>query len=413
MMVGMKNRLGVLVVAAGFIFASSSAGRAEGLFRLFPESQMNGFYSDNIPLRTNNEVGDFGSSMVFGFYGDYTSAARYASLHYDTFVQLYTHQTRLDRAGEGQYLSATDDENLSPTTKLHFDELFYRDATSTVAVTTSDQAPQFNSVLALIVLADFQASINQFHATLTHNWGHKWSSLIGVHQTTFWSQPTNSSTGNHTSYFQGITTETDYHFTSRFSLGVGYRFYDFRFTLPGAPDQQAHWPYAHVVWQPTENLYLSGIMGLAVSHSQGNNSDQVNPAGTGQAEYHFKRGRVYVYGGQEPFLTSVFGSVGNIRQVNGSISYDLTQRITATAGGGYFELNGSDFNGKFAAWGVGFSDRLNRWVSANVRFVQLRRSETGQSQFIPSGNQNGQWATGNYFIVGLAASFEAFRWSWQ
>ena len=33
--------------------------------------------------------------MVAGFYLDYTSAARYASLHYDTFAQLFAHQTQI------------------------------------------------------------------------------------------------------------------------------------------------------------------------------------------------------------------------------------------------------------------------------------------------------------------------------
>ena len=408
----MRNQLGILLVATVFIFAAPSAGHAENLFRLFPEAQMNGFYGDNIPLRTHNEIGDFGSTMVFGFFLDYTSAARYASLHYDTFVQLYTHQTRLDRAGEGQFVNAIDDENLSPTTKVHFDELFYRDATSGVAITTSDQSPQFNSVLALIVLADFQASINQFNAYITHNWGHKWSSLLGVHQTTFWASGNNGVGGSRTSYYQGVTTETDYHFTNRVALGLGYRFYDFRFSLPGAPDEQAHWPYLHGIWEPKENLYLSGTIGVVVSHAQGQ-GDQVNPGGIGQLEYRYKRGKLSVYGGQEPFITSAFGSVGNIRQVNGSASYDITQRITASAGGGYFELSGDNFDGKFASWGVGFSDRLTRWLSVNTRFVQVRRNETGQNQFLPSGNQNGQWAVGNYYIVGMAVSFEAIRWSWQ
>ncbi|MGH7925170.1 MAG: hypothetical protein ACREQH_11345, partial [Candidatus Binatus sp.] len=124
----MRNQLGVLLVAAGFILAAPSIGKTDSLLRLFPESQMNGFYGTNIPLQGDNGTGDFGSTMVFGFYLDYTSEARYVSLHYDTFVQLFTHQTGFDRAGQGQFVQATDDENISPTTKLHLSDLFYRDA---------------------------------------------------------------------------------------------------------------------------------------------------------------------------------------------------------------------------------------------------------------------------------------------
>src|SRR5208283_2922126 len=114
-----------LLLAAFFVVAAPAAARADSLFRLYPEGQANGFYGDNIPLRTVNEIGDFGTVLVAGFFLDYTSAARYASLHYDTFAQLFTHQTQYDRAGEGQFVGATDDENLSRTTRLRLDELFY------------------------------------------------------------------------------------------------------------------------------------------------------------------------------------------------------------------------------------------------------------------------------------------------
>ena len=129
----------------------------------------------------------------------------------------------------------------------------------------------------------------------------------------------NTSGTSATSYYQGISADTDYHFNSRFSLGVGYRFYDFRFSFPGRPGQEAHWPYVRGSWEPVENLFLTGNVGIIISHTQGG-GDQVNPGGIGQLEYRYRRGHLSVYGGQEPFLTSAFGSVGTIRQVNGSIS---------------------------------------------------------------------------------------------
>jgi hypothetical protein len=415
MIVKTRNYFGApLLLAALFILAAPAAGHADNLFRLYPELQVNGFYADNVPLKTSNEIGDFGSTMVGGFFLDFTSAARYASLHYDTFVQLFTHQTQYDRAGEGQYVSLTDDENLSPTTKLHLDELFYRDAPALVAITTSDQSPQFNSMMALLLLANFQASINQFDAQLTHYWGRKWSSELSVHQTTFWATGNNSNGNNgNNSYVQGFTAITDYHFSGRFSLGGGNRYYDFQFTLPGRPDQQADWPFLRATWQPMRNLSLTGMVGVVISHAQGTSGDQVNPAGIGTIAYQFERGEVNMAGGQEPELVSVYGSVGEVRYGRGSIIYDFTQRLTGTAGFGYYDFTGSGFTGNTISWGVGLSERVNKWLSLNTRFIQVRRSETSSSQFLPSGTQSGQWAVGDYYVVGLAVSIEAFRWSWQ
>jgi hypothetical protein len=411
----MRNQLGAVLVAAGVILAVPSIARADNLVRLFPESQMNGFYATNIPLMGDNGTGDFGSTMVFGFYLDYTSEARYASLHYDTFVQLFTHQTRFDRAGQGQFVNLTDDENISPTTKLHLNELFFRDATAVTTITTSDQSPQFNSVLALLILANDQTSINQFTAELQHSWSNQWSSELSVHQTTFFANSNNSTQNSNDSFAQDVTTATDYHVTNRFSLGLGYRFYDWRFTFPGQPGQQAHWPFARFTWEAARGLNLSGMAGVVISHTQGQ-GDQVNAAGTGLIEYQFRHGLISLAGGQEPSLTSAFGSVGLIRGFRSNVLYYFTRRITGSAGGSFYDLSGSGFNGDFASWGVGLSDRVNRWLTLNTRFIEIKRKESGQNQFLSTGaggEEQGEWATGDYFIVGLAISFEAFRWSWR
>src|SRR5258708_33624090 len=256
----MRNQPGILLVATFFILVCLTPAHAENLFRLFPEVQANGFYGDNIPLKTQNGTGDFGTVLVAGVYLDYTSVARYASVHYDTFAQLFTHQTRFDRAGQGQFVNITDDENLSPTTKLHFDELFYRDTSAATLVTSSDQSPNFNPALALLLLSNDQASINQFNAQIQHYWGQKWSSELSVHQTTFFATG-NRNNNNSEPFGQYISTATDYHFSERVSFGAGYRFLDFRFTAPGQPGEQAHWPFVRGSWQVTRNLYVSGLVG--------------------------------------------------------------------------------------------------------------------------------------------------------
>ena len=229
--------------------------------------------------------------MAAGFFLDYTSEARYAALHYDTFAQLFLHRTQFDRAGQGQSVSAVDDENLSATTKLHFYDFFYRDAPTEVAVTTSDQSPAFNTVLPQLLLSNFQQSVNHFSAVLSHAWGRGWTSELSVHQTTFWGNGNNSANGGTTTYGQGASTTNEYHFTDRFALGAGYRYYDFQFSAPGKPDAQAHWPFALANWYPTKNLYLSGTAGIAITHTQGMGYKE-NFAGIALVEYSFHRGHL-------------------------------------------------------------------------------------------------------------------------
>jgi hypothetical protein len=400
-------------MAAFLVVAIPAAGHADNLFRFFPEFQANGFYGDNIGLRSTNEIGDFGTTMAAGFYLDYTSEARYASLHYDTFAQLFLHRSQFDRAGQGQFVSATDDENISPTTKLRFSDFFYRDAPTEVAVTTSDQSPAFNTVLTQLLLSNFQASVNHFSADLSHAWGRGWTSEFSIHQTTFWGDGNNNSNGGTTTYNQGVSTTSEYHFTDRFALGAGYRYYDFQFTAPGRPDAQAHWPFALANWYPTKNIYLAGTSGVAITHTQGMGYKE-NFAGVGLAEYNFHRGHLSVYGGQQPDLVTAGGGLGTIRTVRGTVLYDFAPRLTGSAGAGYTHSSGTGFKADLISWGVGLNERVNQYVNVYARFVQLRVTETSSNpDLIPTSFQNGKEAVGDYFILGFNVSVEAFRWSWQ
>jgi hypothetical protein len=408
-----KNHPVILLLVAFCIFAVPAAGHADNLLRLFPEGQVNGFYGDNIGLQPTNQIGDFGTTLVAGFYMDYTSEARYASLHYDTFAQLFLHRSQLDRAGQGQYVSATDDENLSPTTKLHFHDFYYRDAPTEVAVTTSDQSPAFNTILAQLLFANFQASVNHFNAVMSHEWGRGWTSEVTVHQTTFFGESGNGVAGSQTSFGQGISTNTDYHFNDRFSLGAGYRFDDYRFTFPGRPDAQSHWPFGRITFYPIKDLFITGIAGVIITHTEGQ-GDTVNPGGIGLLEYNFHRGHISLYGGEQPELLTALGGVGTITGFRGNVTYEFTQRLTGSVGGGYYQSSGTGFNATLGSWGVGLSQRVNRYASVYARFVQLRVTETTtQKQLLPTGFVNGREAVGNYFVVGFNVSVEAFRWSWQ
>jgi hypothetical protein len=412
MIIGKRNHPEILLLAAFLVLAAPIAARADSLFRLFPEIGVAGVYSDNIPLRTTNPIGDFAFTGIAGFYLDYTSSARYASLHYDTFGQIFAHQSRFDRAGEGQYVSASDLENISPTTKLRVDELFYRDAPTVSSVIVSDQAPSFNTVANQLLLANNQLSVNWFTAYLTHSWSHNWSSELTVHQGTYWSGSGGSNGGGSSSYEQSLSTVTSHYFSHHFTVGAGYRFYDFRFSAPGVPGEQAHWPFVRITWLPIENLYLSGIVGVVFARVQGNNTETVNPGGTGLLEYNYKRARLNVYGGQEPEVSTLTnGAAGIARFVRGNILYQFTQRLSGTAGGGFYETTGTRDQAQLVSWGFRLNERVNQWLAVYAGFTQVRRTETVPPQFLPSGTQNGLEATGNYFTVGAAASVEALRWS--
>ncbi len=411
MIMGSRNHPSILLLAAFFIFAAPAAGHADNLFRIFPEAALSGLYGDNVPLRTTNPEGDFVGTMAAGFFLDYTSAARYASLHYDTFAQLFAHDSQYDRAGEAQYVNATDYEYLSPTTKLRIDELYYRDEPGGQAgLIASDEAPLFNTVAYQLLLANDEASINSFDADLTHDWERNWSSELWVHQETLWSTPNNNA--NYTIYYQTISGYTEYHFTDHFSLGPGYQFFDFMGTMPGVPDDQKQWPFVRAIWRPMENLYLDGRMGVLINHTQGTSGQQVNPAGEALVGYTFQRVRLKIQGGEAPELTYTLAGVNEVTRFGrGQIFYDFTQRLTGSAGAGFYEY-GSGFNSQIISWGFGLSDRVSERLRVYASFVQLRRNETASSQFLPSGTQSGHEAVGNYFVVGFAVSAEAFRWSW-
>ena len=402
-----RNHPGILLLAALLICAAPAPGHADSLVRIFPELQMSGFYSDNVPLRTTNPTGDFVGVGAAGFFLDYTSEARYASLHYDTFAQLFAHQSRFDRAGEGQSVSIADHENISSTTKLNSEEFFYRDAPIVVAVATAPQVAYFNSTLVGYLLAGDKASVNHFITELSHNWGHKWTTLTSIRQETLWSN------NNNTSYAQSISNLALYHYSDRLEFGPGYRFYDFRFTFPDRPGSEAHWAYLDINWIPLENLYFTGTIGPVFTYTFGTDKQAVEPGGVASLKYAFQRGHAEIIGGQEPDLTAGLSGAGTLDFVRGNLSYELTRRLTASAGGGYNQLSGTGVNAQLVVYGVGVNDRINRWLNVYVRYTGIRRTVTAPQQFLPNSTTSGQEATGNYFIIGFSAAIEAYRWSWQ
>ncbi|MGA9722503.1 MAG: hypothetical protein WBQ86_08625, partial [Candidatus Binatus sp.] len=218
------------------------------------------------------------------------------------------------------------------------------------------------------------------------------------------------------SYDQSIRTYTDYHFSSTFSMGLGYRYYNYQFTAPGRPAEQAHFPFVRLAWLPMQNLYLGGMLGVVVSHTQGSSRQEVNAGGLGYLDYYLEHAHLSIYGGQEPELTNGLAGAGLFRFVRGNIFYDFTRRLRGNVGGGFGESvgSGNDFNGQIISWGVGLSDQMSKWLSVYARFVQLRVTENSSNkQFIPSSIQAGREAVGDYFVVGFNVSAQAFIWSWQ
>ena len=277
-------------------------------------------------------------------------------------------------------------------------------------IIVSDEGPAFNHVSAQLLLANDQATVNWFNAILHHRWGHRWSSTLSVHQSTYW---TNNKANNNSSFDQSISALTEYHFTNHFTLGFGYRFYDFRFTAPGQPGEEAHEPHLRLAWAPIENLYLSGTVGVVVAYTQGTNKQAVSPSGTGQLEYYFHHAHLSVYGGQEPEVSTLgHGSAGQYRGVRGRLVYQFTRRLSGSAGGGYYQVFGAGVNSQLISWGFRLNNRVNRWLSVYAGFTEIRRNGTGSNQFV-FGGPSGREAVGNYFMVGFTASTEAFRWSWQ
>jgi hypothetical protein len=406
-----RNYLGAPLLAAFFICAFAAAGSADDLFRLYPVVSLSGLYG----TRLSNLGGDFAGTLAGGFYLDYTSAARFASLNYDTFAQLLAHQSRYDRAGEGQYVAATDDERLSRTTQLRLREVFLRDSRTVTNIVASDQVPQFNSMASALLLANERASANGFYALLEHEWGYRWSSALSVDQEIFWSNGSNS---NNISFGQSIGASALYHFSEHLFVGPGYRFSDSRDTAPGRPAEERQEPFLRAMWYATKNLRLAGRVGVLISHTQGSSRETVGPSGEGLLEYNLDRVRLKLYGGQEAVMSSGLGAAGgNTRYVRGKILYDFTERLVGNAGGGFTEFqateHGTGIDAQLISWGFGLTHRTNEWLEVFARFTQLYRKDTNSRQFLPAGLETGRQAVDEYVVVGFAVSIEAFRWSWQ
>ncbi len=403
-----KSRLTSIIVATAFVLSVPTIAGADNLLRVFPFLTLSGTYTDNVRLSANNTMGDFIGTAFAGFFLDLTSPERQATFQWNTAAQLFVTNTEFDRAGEAQFMRATDVENLGSRTRLNLGEYFARDSPINLAVGTSEPAATLNEVFGPLLLSNDQATSNLFEASLDHDWSRDWSSQLGIDQRTLWVS------GGGTSYQQGVEVVGLYHYNEQLSFGPGYKFSDFRFQggAGSRPATEDHWPFLKGDWEPTYNLSLEGTVGLVVSNALGTGRQTINPAGIGTLEYRFRRGNIKIYGGQEPSLTDGLGGAGFRRSARGSFTYYLTQRLSAKGAVSYGEFFGPQVDAWFVTYGIGLNERINQWLTLYCNYINIRRESESGSSTAPQGLAVGQQADGNYFVLGMDIAFEGYRWSW-
>jgi hypothetical protein len=384
-------RIATLVIAAALIVCIPAVAGADNLIRFFPGGAVNGFYSDNVPISTQNPEGDFGANLVAGFYLDLTSPARHASLSYTTLAQLLAQHSSLDRAGKAQFVRAQDDESWSNKTKLHLHDTFLR-ASPVAMATVGTQGPEFNGVWGGLLLARADSMINHLTVQLSHDWTPRWSTQVAAGQETLWSRNDNNN------FAQWAVILQTYKINRYLIVGPGYRFYDFRFTVSGRPGVETHWPYFRVAFTPVENLLITGIAGPLISYTFGTDRQKVEPGGRGTLAYTFLRGRVYIIGGQEPALVSGLAGAGTRKFVRGGVRYEFSRRLTGFVNGGYIAEQGGKVTAQGISYAAGVTYRENRWLTLFARYQGIRVTRARE-------------AVSNYYIVGVSFAFEAFRWS--
>ncbi|MGH7812726.1 MAG: hypothetical protein ACREQI_01810 [Candidatus Binataceae bacterium] len=404
------RRLTISVLIAAFVGCAPPIARADNLLRFFPLLQGNFLYTDNVYLTPNNAQGDFDSNFAAGFYLDVSTPKRYATLEYSTFGSLFVSHSNLDRAGQAQFFRVTDQEQISPQTKVNLYEWFVRDSPTLMALTSGDRLPEFTPGFTEFLLANDHVIINTFNAVAAHSYSPRWSSVFGLEQETL--APRNSGTGT----MQTAHANLLYHVNEAFAIGPGYRFIDRVYSSTAQPNSEVQWPVAYATWLPRKDLYLDGFVGPMVAYNTtGVSRTRVDPGGVISIRYSNRRFHATVSGGQEPGLTAGLGTGGIQRFGNGEISYGLTRRVTASANAGYMDAMPAGADARLIGYGAGLSTRSTRWLTLFVRYVGLRRTYSGNFNpaVLPSHLVIGREAVANYYVVGASVAFEAFRWSWQ
>ena len=401
-----KVKATILLAATALIVSLPCIARADNVLRLYGTAQAIGAYTDNVHLAANNAQGDFFTNLVAGFYLDLTSPQRYTSLQWDTFAQLFVSHSNLDRAGQGQFARFTDFENLSHNTSAQIDEYFQRDGPADVAVASNDLAPNYSASFIQLLLAGDSAIINRFRAGLHHSFERNWTGDAAV------SQETLSVDGNQ-SFLQILSLSSQYHFNETFSMGPGYNFYDFRFTAPGVPGNEVHWPYLRVGWSPIKNLTAEGRVGPVFGYTFGTDKQTVDVAGVAEVTYTFRRGMFEIYGGQEPSLTAGLAGAGSSKTGRGEFTYDLTRRLSFHAGTSYYDITGRGVSAQIWTYGGGFNEQVRPWMVVYARYVGLQSNINAPSPvFVPTGIALGAPVTANYFLIGVNLAVQLHHWSW-
>lgn len=404
-----KQRLSIFVASVLLGILLPAIVHADNVVLLYPFLQANELYSDNIALASSHAEGDFDANFSAGFYLDYTGSNRHTTLEYSTYATLFASHSELDRAGQAQFVRFTDQENISPNTRLVINNWFLRDSPLSMAVITNDQPISFNPVFAAFFLANDHSIVNVFTLQLVHSFNRNWAGEAEAAQETI------SSPGGDTGLLQSVSLGLQRRLSETFSVGPGYKFYDLEFTLPSDPNSEAHWPVADAIWMPIKNMRAEGYVGPIVSYNtSGLNRGRVEPGGLLSVRYHFGHVNVGIGGGQEPGLSSGIGAGGINRSGRGDFTWDMTKFLRMDGGAGYYEIMPPGADAKLFSYGVGLSERVSKYLIVYARYIGFRREYSGAPNpvALPSGVVIGQEATGNYYVIGATIAFEALRWSW-
>jgi hypothetical protein len=375
------------------------------LLQFIPVIQLNQLYDDNINLASTNKKGDFISNLLLGFYLNWTGPERSGSFQYETIGELFLNYQKYDNFGQTHYFEMHDQEHLSDTTTVDLDNWFLTGKTPRSFFVSGGAltAPQtLNSQLALAILAKVDSLDDVADINIRHRWNEESAVSAELQEEYF-------ATSQSTALETKVGLKEEYAPSPTLRGGLGYQFFDFRFSDAPSP-VQAHFPQLEMHWEASHQLSFGGSAGPILFEKPQGEGQEVKLGYDGSLGYETDRWDLSVRGGQGPGITPN-GGAGLTRSALSDIKYAWTRRFSLFTSMSYYELEGGGAPLQLLIYGAGISEQVTRSISVSVQYVAIR--EYGSSgdgvTAAPAGPLIGTTTSANALILGATIPLEVFR----
>ena len=393
-------------------------------FSLWPYTEIDEAYDDNVKETSSNKKGDFLTVESLGATLEAETAARTFFLTYTTLMSEYVSYPGEDSFGQDHYVGLQDTERLSASTTLSISNSFLIGNSVGGGLVTTGATPIGSQLLSSILYKSGTLS-NTFAVNLFSKFNDSLTWSVNIHQNYFSTLSNTPTAGGVTgtaasaqNFNQGAMLTGDWNLGERFTGGGTCDFEDYRFSNSDIPTTEAEWLQGRLGWGLGTPYSVLAQVGPIISESSSGSTGTTHEAAQTKVDFGYlitasytdRRLKFSATAGQTPELSAGLGGFSTSQGYGALIQYKLSRRATLFANFGYTKFSGTGVSTEVLSYTGGVSYRLAKMFTLTAQYLGYQTIGGGTSTSTIFAIPTGTTVT-NIFMIGVIVAPLPLKWS--